>query len=192
MRLATKMDLTSQLLIAMPGMADHNFSQTINLVCWHDQHGAMGLVLNRPSEQPIADLLQPLGNGTQLERNMQLRTQHVFIGGPVADDQIFVLYTDFPKYDDSISLDEDLLLCSSTTIIDAISNGDGPEKFMIFLGYCGWGVKQLDDEINRNAWLTVDADADLIFETPAEQQWQAAASKLGIDINLMSSNHGNA
>ena len=63
---------------------------------------------------------------------------------------------------------------------------------MIFLGYCGWGVKQLDDEINRNAWLTVDADADLIFETPAEQQWQAAASKLGIDINLMSSNHGNA
>lgn len=186
------MDLTSQLLIAMPGMDDHNFFQTINLICWHDQHGAMGLVLNRPSEQPIADLLQQQSDDKQLERNMLLRTQNVFSGGPVATDQLFVLYSDFPEYEDSLSLDDNFLLCSSTTIIDAIATGKGPDKFMMFLGYCGWDARQLDDEINRNAWLTVDADAQLVFETPAEQQWQAAANKLGIDINLMSNGYGNA
>ena len=186
------MDLTSQLLIAMPGMGDHNFFQTINLICWQEEHGAMGLVLNRPSQQSIADLLQHGNDGPNLERNMQLRTQSVFAGGPVATDQVFVLYTGPLEFEDTLCFGEHFSLSSSTAIIDAIANGKGPDNFMLFLGYCGWDANQLNEEINRNAWLTVSADPNLVFETPADQQWEAAANKLGIDINLMSGSYGSA
>ncbi len=152
----------------------------------------MGLILNRPSEQSIADLLQQQSEITQLERNMQLRTQNVFSGGPVATDHAFVLYTESSEFEDTLHFGEHFLLSSSNEIIEAIANGQGPKKFMLFLGYCGWDANQLNDEINRNAWLTVGADPDLVFQTPAEQQWQAAANKLGVDINLMSGGYGSA
>jgi len=184
MRLGTSMDLTSHLLIAMPGMDDHNFSQTINLICWHDEDGAMGLVLNRPSSLMVKDLFSERPNKDSSLSSM------VHHGGPVAPTDVFVLSSGESSDDSALHFDDHFSLSSSSKTIDSITHGEEPENYSVFLGYCGWDAKQLDEEINNNIWLTVKAEPELVFKTPAEDQWQAAARQLGIDINLMTMGQG--
>lgn len=184
------MNLTSHFLIAMPGMTDPNFSQTINLICSHDAEGAMGLILNRPTS---LTLTQMLSEHFASSDNKKLQSEKiVYQGGPVATDQGFVLYRDEREWGDTLRVGDDYLLTTSSEILDAIAEDDGPDHYQVLLGYCGWDAGQLDQEINNNAWLTIAADLDTVFHTPSDKQWLAAAAKLGVDLNLMSTDYGHA
>lgn len=187
------MDLTSHFLIAMPAMDDPNFSQTINLICSHDQHGAMGLVLNRPTSLMVNELLSEHTNTT--EKELQLTEKRVHQGGPVAVDQGFILYSDANderEWGSTLRFGEQYCVSTSSDLLDDTALGKGPDDYLVFLGYSGWDAGQLDQEINNNVWLTLEADHQTIFNTPAEQQWHAAAARLGVDLNLMSTDYGHA
>lgn len=181
--------LKNHFLIAMPSMADPNFAQTLTYICEHNEHGAMGIVINRPLEVMVGEVLEQLNIEDYAADFDHLP---VLCGGPVQLDRGFVLHRDGSQWDASSNINEGLCITSSRDILDAIAHGRGPEESLIALGYAGWGDGQLDEEMAQNAWLSVQADPDIIFNTPFEQRWQAAASLLGIDLSLLSMETGHA
>lgn len=182
--------LSKQFLIAMPGLHDPNFSHTVIFLCDHNPQGAMGLLINRPTPMNLGDLAVQLGIDPD-EPDMAART-HVYYGGPVQPEQGFVLHTPQGEWDNTLTLGTDLALTISQDIIEAISHGLGPEKFMITLGYAGWGAGQLEEEIAANSWLNSPADNRIIFDTPQDERWTTAAALLGIELSLLSSDVGHA
>jgi putative transcriptional regulator len=181
--------LTNQFLIAMPAMDDPNFAQTVTLVCEHSERGALGIVINRPLEMSLGDVFTQLGLDASQSR---LTAQHVMHGGPVQTDRGFVLHTPGPVWESTLAVSERLHLTTSRDILDALAAGEGPASAVIALGYAGWDAGQLEAEMARNAWLTVDANDRLLFATPVEERWQAAARLLGIDLISLSSDAGHA
>ena len=182
--------LKNHLLIAMPDMADPNFAHSITYVCEHNEEGAMGIVVNRPLELTVADILSHL----QIDQfDDDFNTLSVLYGGPVQMERGFVLHRDFThRWDTTLCVDGDICLTTSRDILVAIAHNEGPQDSIIALGYAGWSAGQLDHEMSQNAWLSVKADPDILFATPYEQRWQAAASLLGVDMNLMSGQIGHA
>lgn len=182
--------LKHHFLIAMPDMADPNFAHTITYICEHNDEGAMGIVVNRPMELTVADILTHLQITDFDER---LLDQHVLYGGPVQTERGFVLHRTLPhKWDTTLCVDDDICLTTSRDILVAIANNEGPAESLVALGYAGWSAGQLDHEMAQNAWLSVKADSDILFDTPFDQRWQAAAALLGVDMNLLSSQIGHA
>lgn len=185
--------LTNQFLIAMPSLADPNFAQTVTLICEHTDKGALGIVLNRPLEMTLGEVLDQL----QLTcTNAALREQSVLRGGPVQPDRGFVLHPPGgPKdgeWDSTLKVSDDLSVTTSRDVLAAMAEGKGPPHAVVALGYAGWDAGQLEDEIKSNAWLNVRADAGLIFDTPFDHRWQAAARLLGIDLGRISHQAGHA
>jgi putative transcriptional regulator len=168
--------LTNQFLIAMPGMEDPNFAQTVTLVCEHSDRGALGIVINRPLEMSLGDVFSQL----------------VLHGGPVQTDRGFVLHSPGPSWESTLPVSEKLHLTTSRDILDALAGGRGPERAVIALGYAGWDAGQLEDEMARNAWLTAPVDENILFDVPAEERWHAACRLLGIDLLHLSSDAGHA
>ena len=181
--------LRNQLLIAMPSMADSNFTKGVTYVCQHNDEGALGLVINHPSGLTLGELLQQLDYDTEDQNVAELP---VFIGGPVQNDRGFVLHDPQGKWDSTYSVADHFSVTTSRDILEAIAAGEGPERYLVALGYAGWAPGQLEDEFRQNAWLNTDADADLIYHLPTEQKWTAAASNLGVDINTLSGFVGHA
>ncbi|MGI8738609.1 MAG: YqgE/AlgH family protein [Gammaproteobacteria bacterium] len=180
---------TNQLLIAMPSLADANFSRTVTLICEHNEHGALGVVVNRPTEVRLGALFEHLDIVTD---NEHVADALVYAGGPVQLDRGFILHTPPGAWESTLTIETDLGLTSSLDILAALAAGDGPERSLVALGYAGWGAGQLEREIADNAWLTVPADTTILFELPAEQRWQAAARKLGVDLGLIAEHAGHA
>jgi putative transcriptional regulator len=181
--------LTNQFLIAMPGMEDPNFSQTVTLVCEHSERGALGIVINRPLAMDLGDVFAQLGlDATQ----SHVTRQPVLHGGPVHTDRGFVLHSPGPGWESTLPVSEKIHLTTSRDILDALAGGRGPERAVVALGYAGWDAGQLEDEMARNAWLTTPADESVIFEVPAEERWQAAGRLLGINLLHLSSDAGHA
>lgn len=182
--------LKHHFLIAMPDMVDPNFAHSITYICEHNEEGAMGIVVNRPMELTVADILNHLQIKEFDERWLD---QQVLYGGPVQTERGFVLHRTQPhRWDTTLSVDGDICLTTSRDILLAIANNEGPDESLIALGYAGWSAGQLDSEMAQNAWLSVKADSDILFATPFDQRWQAAASLLGVDMNLMSGQVGHA
>jgi putative transcriptional regulator len=181
--------LTNQFLIAMPRMDDPNFAQTVTLVCEHSERGALGIVVNRTLPMTLGDVFEQLGLESSKSK---VNEQPVLRGGPVQTERGFVLHSPSGKWESSLPFSERMHLTTSRDILDALAAGDGPESAVIALGYAGWEAGQLDEEMARNAWLTVDADERLIFETPVDERWQAAARLLGINLLTLSSDAGHA
>nr|BFE93328.1 YqgE/AlgH family protein [Pseudomonas brassicacearum subsp. brassicacearum] len=181
--------LKHHFLIAMPHMADPNFAHTLTYIVEHTANGAMGLVINRPQELNLADILEQL----RPEVEPPLLCQHVpiFIGGPVQTDRGFVLHPSGPKYQATVDLDG-VSLSTSQDVLFAIADGVGPEKSLIALGYAGWEPGQLEAELADNAWLTCPFDADILFNTSSELRLEAAASRLGVNLSLLTSQAGHA
>ena len=178
-----------QLLIAMPGLADPNFDRGVTYVCQHNQEGAVGLLINRPSEYCLGDICEQM----DIQVSAPAANLHpVFSGGPVRPDRGFVLHSPHREYESSLQLTDELWWTTSRDVLEAAAAGEGPDKMLIALGYAGWGAGQLESELAQNAWLTADARADLIFETPVEQRWQEAAAVMGIDIRLLGDHAGRA
>jgi putative transcriptional regulator len=181
--------LTNQFLIAMPGMDDPNFAQTVTLVCEHGAQGALGIVINRPLTMDLGDVFAQLGLDASQSR---VTSQHVLQGGPVHTDRGFVLHSPGQDWESTLPVSEWLHVTTSRDILDALAGGGGPERAVIALGYAGWEAGQLEDEVAQNAWLTAPADESLIFDVPAEERWQAAGRLLGINLLHLSSEAGHA
>jgi putative transcriptional regulator len=181
--------LTNQFLIAMPGMEDPNFAQTVTLVCEHSARGALGIVINRPLTMDLGDVFEQLGLDASQSRVAQ---QHVLHGGPVQTDRGFVLHSPGDGWESTLAVSGTIHLTTSRDILDAMANGRGPERAVVALGYAGWDAGQLEDEMARNAWLTAPADDSLVFDVPAEDRWEAAGRLLGINLLHLSSDAGHA
>jgi putative transcriptional regulator len=181
--------LTNQFLIAMPGMEDPNFAQTVTLVCDHGEQGALGIVINRPLGMDLGDVFAQLGLDASQSR---VSSQPVLHGGPVQTDRGFVLHSPGPRWESTLQISDRLQVTTSRDILDALASGGGPERAVIALGYAGWEAGQLEDEVAQNAWLTAPADESLLFDVPAEDRWQAAGRLLGINLLHLSSDAGHA
>ncbi len=182
--------LKHHFLIAMPHMADPNFAHTLTYIVEHTANGAMGLVVNRPQELNLADILEQL----RPDIDPPALCQHVpiFIGGPVQTDRGFVLHPAGKTFQATVELEGDLALSTSQDVLFAIADGVGPVKSVITLGYAGWEAGQLEAELADNAWLTCPYDADILFNTSSELRLEAAARHLGINLSLLTSQAGHA
>ena len=181
--------LANQLLIALPSLADPNFSRAVALICQHDADGAMGLVINRPSEYTLGEVLEQMGIATQ---DHDLRERQVLAGGPVHPERGFVLHDGWRTWDSSLRIADGLYVTTSRDVLEAIVAGDGPSRLAVVLGCAGWGAGQLEQELAENAWLTVDSDPELLFALPLETRWQAAAGKIGVDMSRVTDYSGHA
>ncbi len=191
---AGRINLTNQFLIAMPGMADPTFAGSVVYLCEHTEKGALGLVINKPVDIKLKNLFEKVE--LQLHRD-DIADTPVYFGGPVQTERGFVLHerqseADSP-YNSTLSIAGGSLdMTTSKDVLEALADGAGPKKLLVTLGYSGWGAGQLEDEISRNGWLTVDADPRVIFDTPIEQRYQKAVSLLGIDPHMLSQEAGHA
>jgi putative transcriptional regulator len=181
--------LSNQFLIAMPGMADPNFSQTVTLVCEHNAQGALGIVINRPLPMTFADVFAQLDLDCAKSK---VATNPVLQGGPVQPERGFVLHNAGPLWDSTLPVSDWLHLTTSRDVLEALARGEGPVEAFIALGYAGWEAGQLEAEVAQNAWLTVPADHDVVFGTALEERWEAATRLLGVDLLHLSSDAGHA
>jgi putative transcriptional regulator len=183
-------NFTHHCLIAMPDMEDSRFSESVTYIVKHDQEGAVGLVVNKPLELTLDQLLSEVG--LPLLTPLTDPETPVLFGGPVSSEAGFVLHRDKGLWNSSLVVEGGLCVTSSRDILDAISQGKGPKDFLVVLGYAGWAAGQLEKEMAENSWLTCPADESLLFEMPYEQRWQAAASKIGVNLNLLTGQVGHA
>ena len=181
--------LSNQLLIAMPGMADPNFNSTVTLVCEHNSEGALGIVVNRPTDMDLGSLFEQL-DVSDVDRT--LAQSPVLDGGPVAPERGFVLHESGISFDSTVEVSSDVQLTLSRDVLDAMASGDGPSRSLVALGYAGWEAGQLEQEILDNTWLTVPSNQEIIFEVPFEDRWRVAARSIGIDISQISPHAGHA
>lgn len=181
--------LENQFLIAMPSLGDSYFSKTVTYICEHNDEGAMGLVINIPVNITLNELLTQIDD--DLEEHPKLE-QQVLSGGPVSQQRGFVLHSPQSGWNSSLSLSDEVMITTSKDILMALGTDKAPEHFMVTLGYSGWGPGQLEEEIQQNSWLVIDADNDILFNTPIEERWKKATEKIGIKIANLSSDVGHA
>ncbi|MDP3700916.1 MAG: YqgE/AlgH family protein [Hylemonella sp.] len=191
-------NLTNHFLIAMPGLADETFSKSVVYLCEHSERGALGLLINKPSDIKLQGLFDkvelPLGRA-------DLRDAPVFHGGPVQTERGFVLHEALqepaaekpePVYASTMMIPGGLEMTTSRDVLEALSTGAGPSRVLVSLGYSAWGQGQLESEIGENSWLTVHADPVVIFETPVAQRYDKALSLLGLQAWMLSPDAGHA
>ena len=181
--------LANQLLIALPSLADSNFSRSVALICQHDEDGAMGIVVNRASEYTLGEVLGQMGVEGGSE---SLRAQPVLAGGPVHPERGFVLHDGGLQWDSTMQIGERLYLTTSRDILEAMARGEGPTHAAVALGCAGWGSGQLERELADNDWLTAPSDAELLFAVPLDSRWQAAAGRIGVDFAHLADYAGHA
>ena len=181
--------LKGQFLMAMPGLLDPNFHQTVTCICEHNHEGAMGLVVNRVQEGLSAkDVFEELG----IDYASSAETVPVYIGGPVHMGEIFILHGPPFDWEACLKITPDLGMSNTRDILEAIAMDIGPPSFSITLGCAGWAAGQLEYEIKENAWLTFPVFEENIFKMPVELRWEEAVKKLGIDPSLLTNSAGHA
>jgi putative transcriptional regulator len=188
----------NQFLIAMPGMVDDNFAGTVVYLCDHTSNGAMGLVINRPTDVNLGDVFEKIDLKFEIQPKA---SEPVYFGGPVQTDRGFVLHEQSLKehtshYSSSLRISGGLAMTTSKDVLQEVAEGHGPKRFLMTLGYAGWTAGQLEDEIARNGWLNVNAPMEelihIIFETPDEYKYQNVLGLLGVDVGFLSSESGHA
>ncbi len=186
-----RINLTNQFLIAMPNMADPTFSGTVVYLCDHSDRGALGLVINRPTDIDLESLFSRIDLKLEIEPLLHVP---VYFGGPVQTERGFVLHepVEGSAYTSSMSVTGGLEMTTSKDVLEAVASGKGPQRFLLTLGHAGWGAGQLEEEISKNGWLTVEADPRIVFEVPAEERFEAALALLGISASMLSGDAGHA
>ena len=189
-----RLNLTGQILIAMPAMEDPYFSKSVILVCNHDHDGAMGMILNHPLQLNVGDLFEQLD--MECHANDQQERQ-VHFGGPVQVERGFVLHTPATEFNTTMELSEGLAMTSSKDILEAAARDEAPQDMFIALGYTGWSAGQLEEEIQANAWLTLPLEDNqqlhkLIFKLPNDDKLAWAMQQLGVDFATLSEVAGHA
>ena len=181
--------LQQQMLIAMPAMADPNFSRSVTLMCQHNEEGAIGITINRLSGFTLGEVLQQLDIPCE---HAEITSMPVLEGGPVSPDHGFVLHPPEEGFESSMRINDDIMVTTSRDILAAIATGNGPQQFLVALGYAGWGNGQLESEMRQNAWLSVAADKAILFDSPLQSRWENAVGKLGIDADYLHGEGGHA
>jgi len=182
-------NLANQLLVALPGLDDPNFSRSVTLVCQHDADGAMGVMVNRASEYTLGEVFRQMGIESG---DAELCARPVVAGGPVHPERGFVLHDGDREWDSTLAIAEGLYVTTSRDVLEAMARGEGPRSATVALGCAGWGAGQLEHELVENSWLTVPADAELLFRLPLDARWQAAAGRIGVDLARMADYSGHA
>lgn len=181
--------LRDHFLLAMPTLSEGIFSHSITYICEHGESGAMGIVINQPLDLSLGEIFEHL----QIDCPAAFGNEPVMAGGPVQIDHGFVLHRDSETtWEANLRVTDEINLTTSRDILRAIAEGTGPQDHLIALGYAGWSAGQLEQELAENSWLTLPADGDIIFTTPADERLGAAAARLGIDMNLISGEAGHA
>ncbi len=184
--------LRHRLLIAMPQLDDPHFHQTVTWIFEHDAGGAMGVIVNRPMDATLHELLAQLGIDAG---GRDLSAHRVVYGGPVQAARGIVLHrTDpaLPRWDHALHFEGGISIATSRDILAAIAAGEGPPASLIALGHAGWGPGQIEQELADNAWLAAPLDPAILFDLPFEQRWAAAARSIGVDLGLISQQAGHA
>jgi len=181
--------LVDKCLIATPAIKDPIFAASLVYMCEHSENGSMGLVVNHETSQILDDVFVQLDISCDDET---IKTQPVYIGGPVQLEQGFVLHSGSGRWQNSVEVSDGIRLTSSLDILQAIANGKGPDDYLVILGFSGWASGQLESELQQNSWLTSSCDADLLFHQKPEDKWQVAFDSLGFDISMLSPVSGNA
>lgn len=181
--------LEQQMLIAMPGMADTNFAGSVTLLCQHSAAGAIGITINRGSSFTLGEIFSQL----QIDcGDSGIRELAVLEGGPVAPDRGFVLHSPLEGYESSMGVGEEIMVTTSRDVLADIAQGSGPEKYVVALGYAGWGGGQLEGEMLANAWLSVSVDKDIVFDLPLPNRFDQALGRLGIKVDQLLPDAGHA
>ncbi len=181
--------LNNQFIIAMPNLADAYFFHTVTYLCQHSDEGALGIVINRPTNMKLGEIFKQL----KISATSEIATQAlVFAGGPVQQERGFVLHTASSNWDITLPISDSISLTTSRDVIEAIALGQGPESYLVALGYAGWSEGQLEQEMLANAWLNSPYGKQILFDTPIDMRWQAAADQIGIDINQLTIPAGHA
>ncbi len=180
--------LNNQFIIAMPTLVDNNFAHTVTYLCQHNSEGALGIVINRTTGMKLDEIFKQMDiKVTSLAASETV----VLAGGPVQQDRGFVLHTGSGDWHASMPVSDSVSLTTSRDVLEAIAVGEGPEHYLIALGYAGWGEGQLEKEILDNAWLNTPCGNNILFDTPINQRWNAAAEQIGIDINKLTTPAGH-
>jgi len=180
--------LNNQFIVAMPSLADPNFFHTVTYLCQHNEEGALGFIINRPAEMKFGEICEQMHISYHSDT---LDKIPVFLGGPVQPGRGFVLHTAGREWDVTMAVSETISLTTSRDIIEAIAMDQGPEQYLVALGYAGWGVGQLEQEMLANTWLNTPSGKHIIFDTPIDKRWQAAGGQIGIDINQLTTPAGH-
>lgn len=187
------LDLSNHFLIAMPSMLDPIFGGTVVYLCEHNADGALGLIINKPTDMTLDVLLEriELNTGTSA-RMLGLDRKPVMFGGPVQVERGFVLHAPHDSWSNTMTASDHIGLTTSRDILEAVAAGRGPERLLVTLGCAGWSAGQLEEELGRNGWLTVPAEPGIIFDTPVEERFSAAMKLLGIDPIMLTGSVGHA
>ena len=187
--------LSGQLLLSMPGMTDPRFDGTVIYICTHTEEGAMGLVINKLCDNiDFPDLLDQLNIDCDKTKDLDFLRNNITLheGGPVESGRGFILHSADYVQETTLIISETIALTATIDILTAIACDEGPQDYLIALGFSGWGRGQLENEILRNSWLSIEADEELVFRTELELKLPRALAKLGVDISMLSSQYGTA
>ena len=182
-------NLTGHFLIAMPSLNDGFFNQAVTYICEHDESGSFGVIINQQTDISLKQVIAEM----KIESSGSYdKDQSIFIGGPVDQGRGFILHRPTGNWSSSLVVTDSVALTTSKDILQAIANDEGPEDCIVALGYAGWSAGQLEQEMASNTWLSCPADEQIIFNTPVEERWKAAAKLIGVDLSLLSSDTGHA
>lgn len=180
--------LANQFIVAMPGLFDPVFSHTVTYLCQHNKEGALGIVINRSTDMKLGDIFKQMNI---VFTSLEAAEAPIFAGGPVQQERGFVLHTGGGEWHATLPISEHVALTTSRDILEAIAVGQGPEHYLVALGYAGWSEGQLEKEMISNAWLNTPYGQEILFHTPVSQRWTAAAGQIGIDINKLTTVAGH-
>lgn len=181
--------LENQLLISMPQMNNRSYDKIVVYLCEHNAHGAVGLIINCPTEYRLEFIFEQLNIESKEE---DIFSKKVLFGGPVQQDRGFVLHRPLKGFQENLGLSSSICVSTSKEILKQIASGEGPKDALVTLGYAGWDANQLENELRENLWLTCDVSDKILYDTPYEKRWQTAIDSLGFDVSNLINKAGNA
>lgn len=184
-----QLSLKNSFLIAMPALKDPAFFHSVIYICEHNEQGAIGIVINQPLMMTLNEILHQLGIKTE---NPEIAKKTVFSGGPIHRERGFIFHPTGSRFETSVDISSEITLTTSPDVLKAVAEGKGPQEFMLALGYSHWKPWQLENELSANSWLYGPASPELLFRTPVEKRWRAAAALLGVDTDKLSDDIGHA
>lgn len=186
------LNLANHFLIAMPSIQDPIFGGTVVYVCEHNEKGVLGVVINKPTDMTMEVLFDRVDLKLAPGLRSSVVDQPIMFGGPVQDDRGFVLHSPGGRFSSSLTVTDDVAFTTSIDVLEAVASGAGPARMLVSIGYAGWSPGQLEEELSRNGWLTVGADAKVLFDLPIEERYTAAIKLLGIDPLMLATEAGHA
>ena len=180
---------SNHFLIAMPSLLDPNFFRAVAYVCEHNEDGAIGIIINQPTENQIKDILDQVNIECSHD---DFKEQPVLFGGPLQTERGFIIHRPEGQWRSTLESSSHVHITTSKDILEALAEGKGPTEAIVALGCAGWGAGQLDEEILNNAWLVCPADDTILFKTPFNERWRAAAKLIGVDVDKLSDTSGHA